>query len=189
MSGWIKLHRKVTEWEHYETPETFRVFVHLLLMAAHKKTIWKGVELNPGDVPTGRRKLSRKLNIKESVIRTCLKRLEKTNEIKILSNKKGSIVTIVNFSAYQIEEKPKRVVKPKPKKEVVIPTELEFLKHAKLKDSDFSLKRKNIVAKYVTWKDNGWKDGNDKPIKNWKIKLQNTLPYIKKEFKQNNQML
>ena len=33
MSGWIKLHRKITEWEWYSDANTFRVFMHLLLTA------------------------------------------------------------------------------------------------------------------------------------------------------------
>ena len=39
---------------------------------------------------------------------------------------------------------------------------------------EFSLK-----AKYEAWVGDGWKDGNNKQIKNWKTKLKNTLPYLK----------
>lgn len=38
-----------------------------------------------------------------------------------------------------------------------------------------------IEAKYNAWKENKWKDGNNKPIKNWKTKIQNTMPYFKKD--------
>jgi hypothetical protein len=37
---------------------------------------------------------------------------------------------------------------------------------------------KSLHLKYQSWEANGWKDGHDKPIKNWKSKLLNTLPYI-----------
>jgi len=58
-----------------------------------------------------------------------------------------------------------------------IPDFLDFLDHAKLKKpliDEFS-----VQAKYNSWIENNWKDGNDKQIKNWKTKLNNTLPYLK----------
>ena len=35
-----------------------------------------------------------------------------------------------------------------------------------------------VQAKYDTWVSNGWKDGYDNNILNWKTKLKNTLPHI-----------
>lgn len=66
----------------------------------------------------------------------------------------------------------------KPKKE--IPTYDEFLEYFKsLKevykfDLEFALK-----AKYDTWVSDGWKDGNKNEIKNWKLKLNTVIPYLK----------
>lgn len=39
---------------------------------------------------------------------------------------------------------------------------------------EFSLK-----AKYESWVSNEWRDGHDKPIKNWKAKIKNTIPFLK----------
>ena len=36
-----------------------------------------------------------------------------------------------------------------------------------------------IKSKYQSWVENGWKDGHDKEIKNWKNTLRNTMPYLK----------
>lgn len=62
------------------------------------------------------------------------------------------------------------------------PTLNEFFEYAysikEFKDKFESLKY-SIQSKYESWVDNGWKDGNDKPIKNWKTKLKNTLPFLK----------
>ena len=44
---------------------------------------------------------------------------------------------------------------------------------------DLDLDKLNL--KYESWKVNNWTDGNDVPIKNWKSKLLNTIPYLKKE--------
>jgi hypothetical protein len=43
--------------------------------------------------------------------------------------------------------------------------------------------REALKLKYDAWKMNDWRDGNDKPIKSWKLKLTNTLPYIKEDAK------
>ena len=57
-----------------------------------------------------------------------------------------------------------------------IPTLQEFTDYAKqhVKNIDTG----KLTLKYNSWKENGWKDGNDKQIKNWKSKLLNTLQYL-----------
>lgn len=50
--------------------------------------------------------------------------------------------------------------------------------------SEYALQQKPKVdidllkLKYDSWVSNNWKDGNDNKIKNWKSKLNNTLPFI-----------
>ena len=39
----------------------------------------------------------------------------------------------------------------------------------------------DVKHKYKSWILNEWKDGNDKPIKNWKTKLLNTIPHLRKD--------
>jgi hypothetical protein len=36
-----------------------------------------------------------------------------------------------------------------------------------------------VKSKIETWQENGWKDGHNKPIKNWKAKIKNTIPFLK----------
>lgn len=60
-----------------------------------------------------------------------------------------------------------------------IPVLKEFISYAKSKKKDLSAM--NLKLKYDSWVENGWKDGNDKKIKNWKTKLLNTIPYIEEE--------
>jgi len=57
-----------------------------------------------------------------------------------------------------------------------IPTFLEFKNFAL--SNEPNLKTKSIELKYKAWKENDWKDGNDKKIKNWKTKLLNTIPHL-----------
>lgn len=42
-----------------------------------------------------------------------------------------------------------------------------------------TLDKESVKLKYRSFIENGWKDGNNKPIKNWKSKLLNVLPYLK----------
>lgn len=63
-----------------------------------------------------------------------------------------------------------------------IPTLHEFFEYAssvKEFSNKFESLKYSIQSKYESWVDNNWNDGNDKPIKNWKTKLKNTLPFLK----------
>jgi len=60
-----------------------------------------------------------------------------------------------------------------------VPDFFEFLEYAKEQKpliDEFSVK-----AKYESWVENNWKDGNNNKIKNWKTKLKNTLPFLKEQ--------
>lgn len=63
-------------------------------------------------------------------------------------------------------------------KVIEIPTWEDFLAYAKEKEP--SIKVSALKNKYDAWVENGWKDGNDKKIQKWKVKLLNTLTFIEK---------
>jgi len=66
-------------------------------------------------------------------------------------------------------------------KDINIPTWDLFLTYGKEKEP--SVKISALKHKYDAWVVNGWKNGNDKPIKNWKSALLQTLAYIEKQQK------
>jgi hypothetical protein len=101
MSGWIKLHRKMKEWEWYNNAPAFRLFTHLLLSANYKETTWKGLKIKPGQVITGRKTLSQETGLSEMQVRTALNNLKSTSEITIKSYNKFSIITIVSWVDHQ----------------------------------------------------------------------------------------
>lgn len=77
---------------------------------------------------------------------------------------------------YEYENKYKEEIKDKDK----IPTEDEFLEHCKVVcQTKFDSLEFSLRSKYKTWVDDGWKDGNGKRIKNWKNKINNTIPFLK----------
>jgi len=101
MSGWIKLHRQITDWEWYSDTKTFRLFIHLLLKANHKDNKYRGKLIKKGSFVTGREILSIETGMSVREIRTCLDRLKSTNEIAIKTNTKGTEIQIVNYEKYQ----------------------------------------------------------------------------------------
>lgn len=101
MSGWIKIHKRIQDWEWYKDGNTVRVFLHLLLNANYEKSEWRGHEIFPGSYPTGRKALAYELGLSEQQIRTSLNHLMATNSITIKSTKHFSIISIVKWSDYQ----------------------------------------------------------------------------------------
>lgn len=190
--GWIKLHRQILNWEWYSDTNTFRLFLHLLLTANFKDQKYQGKLIKKGSLLTGRDKLSYETGLSVREVRTCLERLKSTNEIAIKSNSKGTEIQIVNYDKYQVEtnettnERPandqqtttiKEGKENKERKEKKnIPDFSDFLAYA-IKEKPMVDKDK-VQAKYDTWVSNGWKDGYDNNILNWKTKLKNTLPHI-----------
>lgn len=63
-----------------------------------------------------------------------------------------------------------------------IPTEFEFLNYCEtFLNGTYLGFEKSLKAKYNQWLENKWRDGYNKPIINWKTKIQNTIPFLKPE--------
>jgi len=102
MNGWIKLHRKLIDWEWYDDPNTLRLFLHILLKANHKTKKYRGVTIKPGQIMTGQDLLASELGLTRRNIRTSLTKLKSTNELTIKSSAQGTIIQIVNYVDYQM---------------------------------------------------------------------------------------
>jgi DNA-binding transcriptional MerR regulator len=103
MSGWIKIHRKFLDWEWFNKSEAVHLFVYLLLKANHKDSQWQGIEVKRGQFISSLGKISADTGISLQTIRTLLNKLEKTNEIKVKSTNKFTIVTLCKYECYQDE--------------------------------------------------------------------------------------
>ena len=101
MEGWIKLHRQLLEWEWYDEPDTFRLFMHCLLKANHKDNNYRGQIVKAGSFLTSRDLLSKETGLSIQKIRTSLERLELTKEITTKKSKKGTVLQIVKYKNYQ----------------------------------------------------------------------------------------
>lgn len=104
MKGWVKIHRSLQGWEWYQDSATLHLFIHLLILANHKPAKYKGVTVNPGQLITGRKKLSQETGLTERQIRTCIKRLKTTNELTTKTTNAFTLITLTNWAKYQITE-------------------------------------------------------------------------------------
>lgn len=101
MSGWIKLHRKLLEWEWYSKPVVKSVFIHSLLRANHKDSKWRGIEVKRGSYISSVDKLIKELGHSRQEIRTALKHLKSTNELTTSSAPQHTVFTVTGYESYQ----------------------------------------------------------------------------------------
>lgn len=107
--GWIAIHRKLLENPITSKPDYLSVWVHLLLMANHKETsfIWNNQKqiLKEGQLLTGLKVLSKKTGVAQGTVYRILNYLENEKQIEQQKTTKFTIITIVNWSKYQRNEK------------------------------------------------------------------------------------
>lgn len=104
--GWLKLHRRMLEWEWYDDHSTCRVFFHLLLTVNHEKKIWHGVEILPGSKVTSLKTLAKEVGLGVQEVRTSLTRLKSTRELTIKTTSKYSLIQLNNWETYQSANTP-----------------------------------------------------------------------------------
>jgi len=99
--GWIKIHRKLVDWEWYDDDKAFRLFLHLLLTCNYEEKKWRGKVINPGERVTSYPKLSEELGWSVQQIRTALNKLKSTGELTVKTSNKYSLIEIKNWERYQ----------------------------------------------------------------------------------------
>lgn len=109
MEGFVKLHRKILDNPIVcKDAEYFAVWIYLLLNATHKEIdmIFKGkrTTLQPGQLITGRKSIAKQLSISESKVYRIIKDLKIEQQIEQQSSNKNSLITILNWNKYQINE-------------------------------------------------------------------------------------
>ena len=102
--GWLKIYRKLTDWEWYTNSEMVHLFLHLLIKASPTDKKWQGLTVKRGQVIIGRQKLSADTGISERTIRTCLSHLVESGEITIKATNRYSIITVCKYADYQPAE-------------------------------------------------------------------------------------
>lgn len=103
-NGYIKLYRKILDWEWFDNSYMVHLYLDLILNANIQDKSWHGEVIKRGQIMTSVSRLHEETNIPVSTIRRCLKKLENTGEITIETTNKFSLVTICNYDCYQANE-------------------------------------------------------------------------------------
>lgn len=101
VTGWVKMYRSFINWEWFTVPNMVHIFTYCLLKANHKDNRWRGVEVKRGSFITSLDTIKNDTGLSIQQIRTCLKRLEKSNEINKQSNKQHTVITVCKYDTYQ----------------------------------------------------------------------------------------
>lgn len=103
--GYVKLWRKSLDSGLLQNPEAWALWSYILMSVTHKPTKQlvgnQMVNLEPGQMVTGRYALAKALKLTPKVTRTRLLLLENLGNVAIKRANKFSIITVVNWDAYQ----------------------------------------------------------------------------------------
>ena len=149
MSGWIKVCRNLLDhWVWDDKPFTKgQAWMDILLLANYsdKKVLQNGdlVDIKRGSFITSELKLMERWGWSKNKVRAFLKLLESESMIVKESNRKRTMINVVNYSKYQVLE----TTKEPPK---VLPTELqEVLPKVHNIRNNKELKNKKNINKYT----------------------------------------
>lgn len=104
MEDYILINRNLINWEWYNDSEMVHLFIHLIIKVNHTTIRWQNIEIEKGQLTTSQRILSRETGLSEQQVKTCLKRLKKSDEIEIKEIKainKYLLITIWNYDNWQ----------------------------------------------------------------------------------------
>ena len=104
-TGYIKVYRKLLDWEWIGCPEMVCLWVNILLRANNVERVVKGITVGRGQLLTSRATLSRQCGISEKKVRTCIARLIRANQVaKQSANGMANgtaIITVLKYDDYQ----------------------------------------------------------------------------------------
>lgn len=103
-NGWIKLHRKIIDWEWFTSPSTLQLFIYLLLRANKEDKKWRGILIKRGQLVTSVATISEETKLSTQQVRSSLNRLKSTNEITSKTTNRFTLVTVCKYESYQLYE-------------------------------------------------------------------------------------
>ena len=200
-TGWIRIFRSIRNHWIWNDPVKFQWWIDILLEVNHSsKKVNIGYNLfdcDRGQAVVSLLNWGKRWNVSKDKARNFLKLLEKDKMITLENLSKTTRLTVCNYDSYQdILHDNQTQAKRKPNASQTqshttkndkndnndknvnknIPEYSDFLSHALSKKPNVD--QEKLKAKYESWIENDWKDGNDKAIKNWKSKLTNTVAFI-----------
>lgn len=101
--GWVKIHRRITEWEWYNDLAVYRLFTHLLLTANHEEKHWQGQTIKAGQKITSLQHLAQETGLSLQSVRTALAKLKSTGELTYHTTNRFTHICIVKWVQYQVK--------------------------------------------------------------------------------------
>jgi len=101
----IKVNRKITDWEWYKNFPAYKVFTHCLFKANWKEGKFEGETIPRGSFVTSVGNLAKETGLSVQQVRTALNKLKSTNEITIKTTNKFTVINVVNYSNYQDDKR------------------------------------------------------------------------------------
>ena len=107
MSGfdysWIKLPRTFCDWRWYKDSHMVLLYLHILLHASFSDKEIGEVVIKRGQMLTSYAQLCNNTGLSLQTVRTCIKKLLKTKQIKVLSCKHHTTISVVAYDNFQPE--------------------------------------------------------------------------------------
>lgn len=98
---YVKISRKILDWEWYTDTNTKVLFLHILLKANWKPSRFQGTEVPRGSLVTSQQNMATETGLTIKNVRTALKHLENTGEVAVSRHPKFSVITVKNYNQYQ----------------------------------------------------------------------------------------
>lgn len=99
--GHIIVKRTIKEWGWYHDPKMFTLFAHMMIDANYTDTEWEGRTIKRGQLVTSIALLAADTGLSVQEVRTCLKKLGGSGEVRSTSIGRRSIITLCNYDSYQ----------------------------------------------------------------------------------------
>ena len=103
--SWIKLPRTFCDWRWYKDSHMVLLYLHILLHASFSDKEIGEVVIKRGQMLTTYAQLCNNTGLSLQTVRTCIKKLLKTKQIKVLSCKHHTIISVVAYDSFQPEGK------------------------------------------------------------------------------------
>lgn len=100
-SGFIVIHRQLTEWKYFQFPHALALWVHLLLRANWKTGWFLGVEIPRGALATSIQSLASETGMDVNTVRKWLKRFEEDGQITRKTTNRFTLIFISNYATFQ----------------------------------------------------------------------------------------
>jgi hypothetical protein len=199
MSGWIKIHRSITNHWLYSEKRTYsklEAWYDILLTVNYSdnKAIIKGkiYEVKRGESILSFESWGKRWNWDKSKVRRFFSLLKKDEMIDLKCDSITTHLTVCKYDSYQGERNADETqvkhtrnadefnIRKKENKEITIPSIDEFLAYSVTQIPNIN--KQDVELKYKSWLVNDWcvnVDGKKRKITNWKTTLLNTLRYLR----------